>query len=165
MTALYELTTQYRSLERLAETDDLPSEVVRDTLEGLTGEIELKAQNVAAFIRNLDATAEAIDGAIEQMKARRDRLRARSEQVRAYLLENMVATGITKIECPYFRLAVHKSPPKVVIDNAGAVPSDLYVYPEPPPPYPDKKAILARIKSGEIVPGAHVEQGEHLRIV
>ena len=49
--ALYELTTQHRELEALADTtDDLPPEVIRDTLEALEGTIQQKAISVAAFV-------------------------------------------------------------------------------------------------------------------
>ena len=73
---LYQLTGQFRELEALADSDDLPPEVIRDTLEGLTGELEVKAISVAAFTRNLEASADMIDEAAKAMQTRARRLRA-----------------------------------------------------------------------------------------
>jgi len=164
MTALYQLVGQLRELEALADAEDFPVEALNDTLEGLTGEIELKSQNVAQFVLNLEASADAIARATAEMEMRRTRLLKRAESVRQYLYSNMQASGITKISCPYFTLTIKKNPPKVVITDPGKVPGELYIYPTAPEPYPDKKAISARLKAGEEVEGAHLEQGERLEI-
>ena len=79
---LYQLTEQYRSLEALEVSDDLPAEVIRDTLEGLTGELQEKATNVALFIRNVEATAEAVEDAAKKMQERANRLKARAQRPR-----------------------------------------------------------------------------------
>lgn len=162
--ALYELVGQYKALEALAESEDLPPEVIRDTLEGLTGELREKAVSVAHFVENLVATADAIDGAAELMAQRSKRLRARAEAVREYLLFNMQASGITKIESPYFTLAVRNNPPTVIIDDEAAIPSVFKVQPPAPPPRIDKPAIARAFKDGQPVPGCHTEQRQRLEI-
>lgn len=161
---LYEIAAEYRqTAEKLADLD-LPPEVVADTLEGISGDLQTKAQNVAMFILSMESTAEAIKKAEANMAARRKAIENRAEHVRQYLLSNMTSCGISKIECPWFKLAVRQNPPSVVIDDAGAIPQNLYVYPEPPPAYPDKKAIKAKIDAGEEVPGAHLARGVRLEI-
>jgi hypothetical protein len=164
MTALYQLVGQLRELEGLADSEDFPVEALQDTLEGLTGEIEIKAQNVAQFILNLEASAEAIALATANMERRRALILKRTESVRQYLYGNMQASGITKISCPFFTLTIKKNPPKVVITDPGKIPCELYVYPPAPEPYPDKKAISAKLKAGETIDGVHLEQGERLEI-
>ena len=164
MTALYQLTAQLRELERLADEGEVPAEIMADTVEGLTGEIELKAQNIGEFVRNLESSTEAIDGAIEQMKARRDRIQRNADWLRGYLFTQMQAVGITKISCPYFVMSIKKNPPKVVITDPGKIPSELYVYPPAPDPYPNKAAIKDALKAGQAIEGAHLEQGERLDI-
>lgn len=161
---LYQLTGQYRELEALADSDDLPPEVIRDTLEGLTGELEAKATNVAAFTRNLEASADMIEEAAKAMQARARRLRTRAESVKAYLLYNMQAAGIRKIESPEFTLAIRTNPPAVVIREDAEIPAEYMVQPEPPPPRPDKKRIGAALKAGVQIDGCWLEQGERLEI-
>lgn len=164
---LYELTSQYKQLEALESSDDLPPEVIRDTLEGLEGQLQEKATNVALFVRNLESVADAIDEAADKMRERGARLRARAQSLNDYLLFNMQASGITKVESPYFTLTVRTNPPTVVIDSESLVPAEYMKQPEPlppPPPRPDKKAIAAAFKDGAEVPGCHIEQRQRLEI-
>ena len=63
--ALYQLSQNYvQALDFLTDPDiELPMDVINDTLEGLSGELEDKAVNVAKFMRNLEALTEAIKAA------------------------------------------------------------------------------------------------------
>jgi hypothetical protein len=164
MVALYQLTHQLRELERLADEGEVPEEVLRDTLEGLTGEIQVKAENVAAYIQNVQSTADAIDDAIKQMQTRKQRLANHVASLRTYLHTNMEASGVTKISCPWFQVAIKQNPPRIVIDDETQIPPELMVQPPTPAPYPDKTAIKERIKAGETVGGCHVERGTRLEI-
>ena len=163
-TSLYVLADEYLiAAEKMADLD-LDEQTIADTLEGLAGTLEVKATNVAMFIRNLEAGAESIKQAEEKMSARRKFIENRANRIRAYLKENMLRTGITKIECPYFKLAIRDNPPSVVVDAPELVPKDYLRQPEPPPPVPDKKLIAQAIKDGFDVPGAHLERGNRLEI-
>lgn len=154
--SLYALAAEYReAADRLADLD-LPEEVVRDTLEGMSGALEVKATNVAFFVRNLEATAAQIKEAETQLYMRRKQIETRAERVKAYLLANLEATGISKIDSPYFKIAVRENPPSVVIDAESQIPAKFMRRAEPPPPAPDKKAIADAIKRGEEVPGCHL---------
>jgi hypothetical protein len=164
MTTLYELAAQYKAdLEKLSDLD-LPEETVRDTLEGMTGDLETKAQNVAAFIRNLETTAEAIKQAEADMAKRRKAIEARTERLKTYTLEAMTANGIERIVSPYFALTVAKNPPSVDIYDIKQVPEQFMRQPEPPPPSPDKKTIMAKLKEGEEIAGCRLNQGVRLQI-
>ena len=164
MTALYQLVDQYRHLQVL-EDPELPEEAVRDTLEGLEGEITVKATNVARFIANQEAFAKAVEEAAKAMAERAQRLRRRADGIRGYLLVQMQAAGIERVEAPEFTLAVRKNPPSVIVDSIGELPDEYLAPPPPPPePKPDKKAIAAAIKAGTAVPGAHLEQSVRLEI-
>jgi hypothetical protein len=164
MVALYQLTHQLRELERLADEGEVPEEVLRDTLEGLTGEIQVKAENVAAYLRNVESSAEAIDDAIKQMQARKSRLESHANYLRRYLHTNMEASGITKISCPWFTVAIKQNPPRIIVDDPALIPADLMVHPPAPAPYPDKAAIKERLKDGQDVAGVHIERGTRLEI-
>lgn len=50
MATLYELTEEYRQLLEMMEDDTVDPEVLQDTLEGVDGEIEAKADNCAKEI-------------------------------------------------------------------------------------------------------------------
>lgn len=162
--ALYRLADEYvEAVEKLSDLD-LDEQTISDTLEGLAGELEVKAVNVACFVRNLEASADAIKQAEAHMIARRKAMENRAARIKAYLLQNMERTGITKIECPQFKIAIRENPGSVVIDMLNAIPEDYLRQPEPPPAVPDKALIAKAIKDGFTVPGAHLERSKRIDI-
>lgn len=164
MTALYEIAAEYRdAANKLAELD-LDAQTIADTLEGLSGDLETKAQNVAFFVRNLEATAAAIKQAEADMAARRKAMENRADSLKRYIFESMTVAGIEKIECPHFRLAIKNNPAAVDVFEPGLVPASFMRTPEPPPPAPDKTAIKEALKAGQDVPGARLTSGQRLEI-
>ena len=161
---LYEIANAYKDLALLAETDDIPAEAIRDTLESLSGDLEAKSTNIAKFILGLEAEAKMIDEAAKAMQARAERRRRRAESIRNYMLFQLQQAGVTKVECPEFTIAVRKNPEAVEIDDPEQVPTEYMVTPEPPPPRPDKKAIKDALKAGTPVRGCWLRSGERLEI-
>lgn len=105
MTSLYDISAQYRAdAARLADLD-LPAEVVTDTLDAMSGELEAKAQNVVFFARDLQATAAAIKEAEEAMARRRKAIENRARHLLEYVHGCMETAGVQRIECPHFRLS------------------------------------------------------------
>jgi chromosome segregation ATPase len=164
MTSLYILANEYKDIEQKLNDSDMDEQTVKDTLEGLSGELETKGVNVAYVIRNMESSAEQIKQAEKAMADRRKALESRAEQLKRYLKDNMERTGITKIECPHFSIAIKHNPPAVVIDDAAAIPSDYMVTPPAPPPAPDKKLIAQAIKDGFEVPGCKLVSGTRVDI-
>ena len=162
--ALYEIAQQYHELALLADADDLPPEVIRDTLEGLQGTLEAKSTNIAKFILGLEAEAKMIEDAARQLEARANRRKRRAESIRNYMLFQLQQAGVTKVECPEFTIAVRKNPEAVEIDDPEQVPDEFRVQPPPPEPRIDKAAIKAALKEGRTVPGCWLRQGERLEI-
>lgn len=162
--ALYQLADQYLDAANRMADLDLDEQTIADTLEGLSGELEVKATNVAMFMRNLEASADAIKAAEAGMSARRKAIENRAKRLKDYLFEQMQRTGIDKIECPYLKLAIRDNPPAVVIDAESQIPAEFMRTPEPPPPAPDKKAIAEALKAGKEVAGAHLERGKRLEV-
>ncbi|WP_338862832.1 siphovirus Gp157 family protein [Mycetohabitans rhizoxinica] len=161
---LYQIANEYRhAADRLVELD-LDEQTVADTLESISGEFITKAQNVAFLIRNLETSAEQIQVAIEEMQMRAQKYANRAERIRAYLLQNMLMSGVQKLECPYLKLTVRENPAKVVIDDERQVPMAYMTDPPPPQPKPDKKLIAQAIKDGSGVPGCRLEHSQRLEI-
>ncbi|MGZ8246222.1 siphovirus Gp157 family protein [Methylomagnum sp.] len=162
--SLYQLSGSYlEALDFLTDPEaDLPAEAVNDTLEALTGELEDKAVNVAKFLRNMEALAEAIKAAEADMAKRRKTLESRVQWLKDYLKGNMERTGITKIECPYFKLSVQNNPPAVHILDEDAVPAEFKE--EVVSWKIDKTAIKKAVQSGQTVPGVSLSIGTRLVI-
>lgn len=154
MTQLYVLAQEYRAAaEQLSELD-MDAQTIADTLESLSGDLETKAVAVAMFARNLEASADAIKQAEKDMAGRRKVIENKAEHLRAYLLNCMQATQISKIECPYFVLTIKKNPPAVVIQDEAQIPAEFMRHPAPPPPVIDKKALGEALKAGREIQGA-----------
>ncbi|MEQ1580886.1 MAG: siphovirus Gp157 family protein [Steroidobacteraceae bacterium] len=162
---LYEISERYRELQMLAESDELPPEVIRDTLEGIEGDWQEKAGTVAAYIQNIEVIAEAKKAASKAIAERARMLEKRAESLRQYLLLQFQFMGKTRAECGAFTLILKNNPQSVVIDDETALPAAYMVQPPAPPPKPDKKAIGQAIKLGVEVPGCHAEVSQRVDIV
>ena len=115
--SLYVLTGEYLALSNKLNDSDLDEQAILDTLEGASGELEVKAKNVAMFIRNLESTAEQIKLAEQAMSARRKSIYNKAESIKRYLKDNMTRSGITEISCEYFALKIKKNPSKLAIER------------------------------------------------
>jgi Siphovirus Gp157 len=163
MTALYLLTGEYKAAASALADLDLPPEAVADTLESLSGDLEVKAQNVALMARSLDATAASVKQWAKDASERAKAIEARAERLREYLARCLMDAGIQRVEGPGVVISWRKSS-AVVIDEPAMIPAEFMRTPEPPPPAPDKTAISAAIKAGAAVPGAHIEHRQLLQI-
>ena len=164
--SLYTLAAQYQQdFMRLADLD-LDSETVADTLDGMDGELEVKAANVAMFLRGLDATEAGMAAARDEMEARRVSVGKRAAAMRAYLLSAMTLTGILKVESPCIKITVQNNPVSVDIFELGLLPAFYMRTPEPKPPVaaPDKAFIKAALENGEDVPGSRLVRSQKLVI-
>jgi hypothetical protein len=164
MANLYEIAGAYAALEQLADNPETNDEQIEQWLVECGDALQEKAINVGKFIENLSATAEAIKEAEGRMAARRKVIENRVVSIKKYLLNGMQTADITKIECPFFKIARQKNPPSVVIEDEAKIDIQYWRQPETPPPAIDKRAILADMKEGVVVDGARLEQGERVVI-
>ena len=163
MTALYLLTQEFReAAEKLADAE-LPDEVFPHTLESLHFPSEEKAKNVAMVTRNIEASAKAIKEAADAMILRAKSEENRAKHLKGYLQSAMEATGITKIEPPYFAISLRNNPESVVIDAESQIPAD-YMREVPATYSPDKTLIKKAIQDGYEVPGCHLTRTQSLQI-
>jgi hypothetical protein len=164
--SLYQLSSHYiQALDFLTDPElAIPMQAVNDTLEGLSGELEDKAINVAKFIRNIETTANAIKKAEVDMAKRRKSLETRVQWLEDYLKSSMEATGITKIECPYFKLSIAKNPPALELFDSQAVPEQYKHTETVTTEQIDRAAIKAALSSGQAINGARLVNGTRLVI-
>lgn len=165
MGTLFSLVEQHRSLLALAESDvDLDQQMLADTLEGLEGELTLKVQSVGRVIAHQEAMAKAMDEAAANISIRAKRLRSRMDSLKQYLLVNMQAANLPKVDSPELVVSLKKNPPSVVVFDEAQVPAEFKRTPPPPVPVPDKNAIKEALNAGQEVPGCRLEQGMRVTI-
>lgn len=162
MSTLYEITGQYlQLLEMLEEEDNLEEQVVKDTLEGIDGELEIKADGYARIIRELDAEAVKYEEEKKRLEERGNTLRNRSRILKEHLYNSMKLTGKTKFKTNLFSFGIQKNgglqPMEIVPD---VIIPDEYLKKEP-----DNTKIREAIKEGKSLPFAVLkERGDHLVI-
>lgn len=161
---LYDIATEYRQACEVLADLDLDPQTVADTLEGMSGELEVKAANVVGFTRNLEALADAIKAEEDRLAGRRKALVRRIESLTAYTLHCMQTAGVQRIEGPRFRISVRDNPASVDVFDAAQVPPLFVRTPPAPPPAPDKLAIREAIKQGMEVPGCRLIQSQRLEV-
>lgn len=160
---LYQLATAYQhDAAKLADLD-LPDDVIADTLESMSGDLELKATNTIMVAKNLRATANAIKEAEAKMATRRKAMEARADALEQRVFTTMLATKIERIESPYFALSIANNPPSVDVFDSLQVPAD-YMREVPATSAPDKTLIKRALQDGFNVPGARLVQGNRLSI-
>lgn len=160
MSTLYELTAQYRELLSM---DDVDPETLADTLEGLEGSIQDKAQNIVAVRSEMENTVTAIDAEIARLSARKAVIKNREVALRNYLKTNMQASEIPKIECPLFTITLAKGRDVVHIEHEDSLP-DEYLNAKTVIT-PDKKQLLADLKKGVVIEGARlIKSDDSVRI-
>lgn len=161
---LYEIATEFSADAAKLQELDLEEATLADTLEGLQGDLQVKAQNTAMVVRNLEAMALAIQDAERRMAERRKAIENRAKAIRAYIQRCMEHAGIHRIDTPMLALSIRKNPPAVVVDAPSQVPAKFWRIPPVPPAEVDKQALKVAISAGEEVSGAHLEQSTRLEI-
>ena len=157
MKPLYELTQDCLAVLALAEE----GQDVKDTLDSIQGDIEVKAQGITHIVKTLDNDNLAIDAEIKRLTERKERNAKSAENIKNYLFENMKALGMTEIKTPLLSCKIQKNPPSVVIDDEEKVDAK-YMTVIPATYKPDKARIKKDLLEGKELAFAHLTQGERI---
>lgn len=161
MSTLYEITGDYlRLLEMLEEEESLDPQVFKDTLEGIEGEFEIKADNYARIIKELRAESDKYAAEIGRMQKRMETLANNEKRLKQHLYESMKATGKTKFKTDLFSFNIQR--------NGGTQPmevDELCVTRAYMKMVPDNAKIRKALEDGKELKFAVLkERGEHLSI-
>lgn len=159
---LYELTGQFKGLLEMIEQGDVSPEALKDTLEGLDGEIEVKADGYAKVIKELDGQALIIKAEIDRLSSRKSSFESHIRALKESLQASMESTGKTKFKTNLFSFGIQKNPSRLIIDNQNEIPEKYLI---PQEPRIDNASIRTYLSDTGVVPTyAHLEQSESLRI-
>lgn len=150
---LYELTGALADLSSM----DLDDEAVQNSLEAIQGDFNDKAVAIIKLTENMTADTTAIDAEIDRLKARKQVIENRKKGLREYLLHNMQACKIDRIDCPLFTVTLRKGVESVEIVEQSQIPNEFIKVEVVESP--DKKAIKAALSAGTEVPGVTLKRG------
>ena len=165
---LYEITAQYQRLMDDIAEGSIPEEAVKDTLDSVESELADKLDNIACFVKSVNAEAAAIKNEITALTERMKSKQAKADRLIEYMYGEMCAAGKNKIETARCKLTIKQNPEAVTIsDNAAFIEwaqinnDNLLTYAQPTI---NKTKIKETIKSGETVPMCSITRGQRLEI-
>lgn len=152
---LYEITEAYVSLE-----ENYDGENLKEMLDSIKDEFNLKAENIVKVIKNLDGDIEALKNEEKRLADKRRSLEKQKEDLKEYLFYNMQATNSKKIKAGIFDINIQKNPQSIKIIDEAIIPEKYKIA-----SYRlDKQALKNDLKDGVEIEGASLEQKEGLRI-
>jgi len=163
---LFEVTAEYNhalnDLYDLEQRGEIDRQTFLDTMQSLEGGLVDKAKRVGAYIRNTKAMAQQIKEAEYDMAKRRKSLENHAKGLEDYLLNNMVESGISEINSPWFDLKIKKTPASIKIAENTKLPEEFLIVRTTEAP--DKTALKAALKGGQNINGVSLVAGQRLEI-
>lgn len=180
---LYELSDQFAELfDRFDEINEYTPEdggdpeaareMLRcawfDTLTAIEDEFDVKAENVACYIKSMNAEIKAMKEEESALRRRRQAFENSVERLKGYLLGTMNAIGRSKIDMPRARLSIRHNAESLVVEDesrfiewAQHEAGELLKYAAPEIKKTDAKKML---QAGHELPFVHLTRTESLTI-
>lgn len=161
---LYQITNDYMQLMQMMEDPEMDPQTLSDTMEGIEGELEVKAESYAKVMKNLEADVVGIKAEIDRLSERKKTIEANIKKMKETLQFAMETTGKTKFKTELFSFGIRKNAPSVIMDEPYIenVPERFLKYSEPTI---NRTAIKEAIQKGEDLEGlAHLESSTSLSI-
>lgn len=167
--SLYSITEDLLALDQLIEDaeGDITDveEVVNEWFGELGDELEIKLDNYAAYIRELEARAKVRKEESDRLASRARTAKNNADFLKGRLQWFFEMRSLKKMETPRFTLTLQKNGGKLplLIDVETEKLPEIYQLPQPP--IADKDAIRAALEEGEEIEGCALgERGQSIRI-
>ena len=112
-----------------------------------------KLENIALYIKNLDAEAKAIKEEEEKLTKRRKSIENKADRLRALIIASMKEAGDDKLETARCKAKIKDNEQTEIIDLEQIPEEFISIKTEKKP---DKTAIKKAIKAGQTVAGAQI---------
>lgn len=159
MSTIYEITDDVLSLMQMME-EDPENEAIKDTLEALNGELDVKAESYCKVIAEFKAKETALASAIESLTQKKQSVTGNIDRLKKALFDAMKVTGKEKIKGDLFYLYIKNNAES--LDQLPEILPEKYMVPQEPKI--DKKQLLSDVKSGVAVEGVTTKRTQCLII-
>lgn len=158
---LYELTNNYETVLNMLYEEEIDEQMILDTLEGIEGEIEDKAENYAKIIKELELKRDARKLEAKRLTNSANIFDNRINTLKQNLFNAMKQTGKTKFSTNLFSFSVVRNGGKQTLTIDGEVPGEyIKTVIEN-----DTEKIREALENGQKLSFAHLEERkESLRI-
>lgn len=162
MSSLYEIKGEYLELLSYADSGNPDDEqLFLDTLESIQGELEVKADNYAAVIKEIEGSVDKFSKEIKRLTSAKEIMENHIKVMKARLLDAMQTMDVKEIKGEHFKLKIQNNGGKQGIEYTGDVPDSFkrVVYED------DTEKIRKALEDGEELGFAHLKpRGQHIRI-
>ena len=163
---LYEIDFQIKQfLDSLMDSVDEETGEVKEIdpseLEALNEAREQKLENIALYIKNLEAESKAIKEEEKNLKERMEWAEKKAEGLRNLLSQSMTNAGETKFNTARCAISFRKSEAVVITDMDLL--EDMYIKKKLTIDA-DKALIKKDLKAGLLMDGAHLEERQNIQI-
>ena len=158
---LYEIDSRIKAIidgiyNNVDENGEVTGELDFTELEQLQEDRKTKMENIALYIKNLEAEADAIKAEEEKLKARREKTTKKAEGLRNRLVYSMQINNEPEISTPRCHAKIKTTESTEILD-ASQIPEQYINVKIKEERNPDKTAIKKAIKAGEQVAGAQIK--------
>ncbi len=162
MSSLFDLKEEFKALYELAVSEGAEEEqAFLDTLEGLKGELEVKASGYTHVIKQLEMESKECDNVISAFRAKKEVRENHIKRMKQALMEAMDVAGVDSIPAGEYTLKIAKNGGMQPLKIDGVVPDNFkkIIYED------DKDLIRKALMDGAELGFAHLEErGRHLNI-
>lgn len=160
MSTLYTLTENYNNLIELLDNPEIEPEVLEQSLNEVAEQIEVKAENIAKLIKNIDGDIEAIKNEEKRLAEKKRSLESKKLRIKEYLYQQIKLLENKKVKTPLFSIGIQKNPPSVAVESEENIPECYYIVKKEL----SKKDLLGALKEGVEIEGVKIVQSEGIRI-
>ena len=160
---LYELKDEYKQLLEMLEDPDIDPQVIADTMEAVSGELDVKCDSYVVIIKKLEAQVEMIDTELIRLEKNKTALTGNIKRMKSSVLDAIQLTGQRKMETDHFKLSIVKNGGKqpMEVDEIEKIPQ-AYISMKP---VADTEKIRKELEAGAELEFARLKpRGEHLGI-
>lgn len=161
---LYDIAREYLQVLQLVDAGELTEEMVKDTLESINAEFDVKALNCLMAVKQLQADSDGIEKEIDRLKSLRKQADDGAERLIEYIKTQMIATDKDKIDLGLFKITLKAASKAVEVFDEAKIPAKYWrVIPESK--VVDKSAIASALKNNDLIEGAKLVDGKRALLI
>ena len=126
MASIYELSEDFKAVSELANTAETEEElqIINNTLDAISAELDVKLENSAKFIKNLDADIDGLDKEIKRLTLIKKRKATLIERLKINCDNAMKLNNETTKKAGTFTFSYRKSE-KTIVYDVNKLPDEL----------------------------------------